>query len=200
MGPVVQEAARKLREQLQGFASTAEAVRQSGRDYLEATAEHGMLATVAAMVLPSSFSAHSFGAHFVEVRVNPATRQVRVSRVVAVIDAGKIMNAMTARSQIQGGIVWGIGMALLERSDWDPHSGAPVTRNLADYLVPVNADVPDLTVEFTNYPDLQFNPLGVRGVGEIGITGITAAIANAVHHATGVRVRELPITLDKILV
>jgi xanthine dehydrogenase YagR molybdenum-binding subunit len=200
VGPVVQEAARSLQEKLQGFASVAEAVRASGQDYLEAKAGHGMLSTVAAMVLPQKFSAHSFGAHFVEVRVNPATRQIRVSRVVAVIDAGRIMNALTARSQIQGGIVWGIGMTLLERTDWDPRTGTPVTRNLADYLVPVNADVPDIAVEFTDYPDLHFNPLGVRGIGEIGITGVTAAIANAVHHATGVRVRDLPITLDKILV
>jgi xanthine dehydrogenase YagR molybdenum-binding subunit len=115
------------------------------------------------------------------------------------MDGGRILNPLTARSQIQGGIVWGIGMTLLERAEFDLQSGAPVIRNLADYLVPVNADVPDIAVEFTDHPDLQFNALGVRGIGEIGITGITAAIANAVYHATGVRVRELPITLDQLV-
>jgi xanthine dehydrogenase YagR molybdenum-binding subunit len=200
IGPLVQEAARQLKEKLRGFPSVAEAVNQSAGGYLETRAEHGMLAVAAAELLSRGPSAHSFGAHFVEVRINPDTRQIRVHRVVAVIDGGRIMNSLTARSQIQGGIVWGIGMTLLERTDWDPRTGTPVTRNLADYLLPVNADVPDITVEFTDYPDLHFNPLGVRGIGEIGITGVTAAIANAVHHATGVRVRDLPITLDKILV
>jgi xanthine dehydrogenase YagR molybdenum-binding subunit len=199
IGPLVQEAARQLAAKLRDFSSVEEAVRQSGGAYVETRAEHGMLAAAAAQLFPRGPSAHSFGAHFAEVRIDPRTRQIRVSRVVAVIDGGRIMNSLTARSQIQGGIVWGIGMALLERTEWDSRTGTPVTRNLADYLVPVNADVPDITVEFTDIPDLQFNSLGVRGIGEIGITGITAAIANAVHHATGVRVRDLPITLDKIL-
>ncbi|HEY1765425.1 MAG TPA: molybdopterin cofactor-binding domain-containing protein, partial [Opitutaceae bacterium] len=145
------------------------------------------------------FTAYSFGSQFAEVRVKPDTGQTRVTRVVAVVDAGRILNQLTARSQIQGGIVWGIGMALLERTEWDRALGAPVTRNLADYLVPANADVPDITVAFTDHPDEQFNSLGVRGIGEIGITGITAAIANAIYHASGSRVRDLPITLDKIL-
>ena len=127
------------------------------------------------------------------------TRRIRVSRVVAVIDAGRIMNSLTARSQIQGGIVWGIGMTLLERTDWDPRTGTPVTRNLADYLVPVNADVPDITVEFTDHPDIDFNSIGVRGIGEIGITGTVAATANAIYNATGIRVRDIPITIDKLL-
>jgi xanthine dehydrogenase YagR molybdenum-binding subunit len=131
--------------------------------------------------------------------VNIATRQIKVARIVSVIDAGKIMNPLTARSQIQGSIVWGIGMALLERTDWDYSLGHPVTRNLADYLVPVNAGIPDIKVEFTNYPDLEFNSIGVRGIGEIGITGTVAAVANAVYNATGIRVRDLPLTLDKIL-
>jgi xanthine dehydrogenase YagR molybdenum-binding subunit len=200
VGPLVQEAARALKKKLAGFVSVAAAVQKSGEPYLEAQAEHGALAAAAAQLFSRGPSAHSFGAHFAEVRIDPITRQIRVSRVVAVIDGGKIMNSLTARSQIQGGIVWGIGMALLERTAWDARTGTPVTRNLADYLVPVNADVPEITVEFTNIPDLQFNSLGVRGIGEIGITGITAAIANAVYHATGVRVRDLPITLDKIMV
>jgi len=192
MGPVVQEAARKLLKKLEG-ATAAEALRNSGKPYLEAQAESSASAD------KHGVSTHSFGAQFAEVRVDFLTRRIRVSRVVTVIDAGRIMNAMTARSQIQGGVIWGIGMALLERTDFDSRNASPVTRNLADYLVPVNADIPDLTVEFIEVPDLQFNSLGVRGIGEIGITGITAAIANAVYHASGVRVRELPITLDRLL-
>ncbi len=146
------------------------------------------------------FSEYSFGAQFVEVRVHALTKQIRVARVVTVIDGGRVLNALTAQSQIQGGVVWGIGMALMEATELDERLGAVVTRNLADYLVPVNADVPDITVKFINEPDLSFNTLGVRGIGEIGITGITAAIANAVYHATGVRVRELPIRVERLLV
>jgi xanthine dehydrogenase YagR molybdenum-binding subunit len=198
IGPMVHEAALKLKKKLGEFASPSAAVASTGKGYLEEEAQTGKLAAVAGL-LHKGPSTHSFGAQFAEVRVNPATRQIKVSRVVSVIDAGKIMNPLTARSQIQGGIVWGIGMALLERTDWDTTLGHPVTRNLADYLVPVNADIPDIVVEFTDYPDLEFNSIGVRGVGEIGITGITAAIANAVYNATGIRVRDLPITLDKIL-
>jgi len=89
-------------------------------------------------------------------------------------------------------------MALLERTDWDLRRGYPATRNLADYLVPVNADIPDIVVEFTDYPDFQFNTLGVRGIGEIGITGTAAAVANAVYNATGIRVRNLPLSLDRL--
>jgi xanthine dehydrogenase YagR molybdenum-binding subunit len=196
---MVREAALKLQKKLEGFPSVADAVAKSGGDFLEAEAEPPTLAGAAAEVLKSGPSAFSFGAQFVEVRVNPDTCQVKVSRVVSVIDAGRILNPLTARSQIQGGIIWGIGMALLERTDWDRNLGAPVTRNLADYLVPVNADIPDITVEFTDHPDLQFNSLGVRGIGEIGITGTVAAIANAIYNATGIRVRDLPISIDKLL-
>jgi xanthine dehydrogenase YagR molybdenum-binding subunit len=199
VGPVVHEAALKLKKALEGFASPAEAVAHSGKPFLEAEAQTGKLSAAAAQLLKTGPSAHSFGAQFAEVRVDPGTRQIRVSRVVSVIDAGRIMNPLTARSQIQGGIIWGIGMALLERTDWDKTLGHPVTRNLADYLLPVNADIPDITVEFTDYPDLEFNSIGVRGIGEIGITGTVAAIANAVYNASGIRVRDLPLSLEKIL-
>ncbi|HEY4441412.1 MAG TPA: molybdopterin cofactor-binding domain-containing protein, partial [Candidatus Elarobacter sp.] len=145
------------------------------------------------------FSFYSFGAQFVEVRVDEDFGRVRVSRALGAFDCGRILNAKTARSQMLGGIVWGIGMALLEETMRDPRYGAVVTNNLADYHIPVNADVPAIDVLFVEEPDLTFNPLGARGIGEIGITGVAAAIANAVWHATGKRVRDLPIVPEKLL-
>ena len=142
----------------------------------------------------------SFGAVFVEVRVDRALGVIRVPRVVAAYSAGRILNAKTARSQLEGGIVWGIGMALLEDSLLDPRYGRFANANLAEYHVPVNADIGTIDVTFVDENDTLFNPLGARGIGEMGITGVPAAVANAVYHATGTRVRDLPITLDKLLV
>jgi xanthine dehydrogenase YagR molybdenum-binding subunit len=142
---------------------------------------------------------HSFGAQFVEVGVNEDIGIVRVRRVLSYHDCGRIMNEKTARSQAFGGVIFGIGMALTEESDYDPRSGRFVTRNLADYHVPVNLDVPPIEVYFTNKPDYRNNPLGVRGVGEIGATPVAPAIANAIFNATGKRMRDLPITPDKLL-
>jgi xanthine dehydrogenase YagR molybdenum-binding subunit len=145
------------------------------------------------------YAAHSFGAVFVEVHVDPDLGEIRVPRVVATYDVGRRLNAKTARSQLQGGIVWGLSFALLEHSILDPRAGRIVNANLAEYHVPVNADVREIDVTFVDKPDYTFNPLGVRGIGEIGITGVPGALANAVYHATGRRVRDLPITLDKLL-
>jgi xanthine dehydrogenase YagR molybdenum-binding subunit len=145
------------------------------------------------------YSFHSFGAQFSEVRVDADTGEARVSRHVAVFDIGRVINAKTARSQALGGITMGIGMALLEHTVYDPQSGRVVTNNLADYAVPVNADVPDIDVSFVQFPDFIIGSVGARGLGEIGITGVAPAIANAIYHATGVRVRDLPITPDKLL-
>ncbi|HEX3465664.1 MAG TPA: xanthine dehydrogenase family protein molybdopterin-binding subunit [Candidatus Elarobacter sp.] len=145
------------------------------------------------------YSFHSFGAQFVEVRFDEDLARLRVSRALGVFDCGRILNPKTARSQMIGGITWGIGMALLEETVRDPRYGAVVTNNLADYHVPVNADIPNVEVEFVEEPDYALNPLGARGIGEIGITGVAAAIANAVFHATGVRVRDLPIVPEKLL-
>jgi xanthine dehydrogenase YagR molybdenum-binding subunit len=145
------------------------------------------------------FATHSFGADFVEVRVDEELGEVRVSRVVAAFAAGKILNQKTARSQFIGGLVWGLGLALLEHTERDSRSGRVVTRDLADYHVPVHADVPAIDVIMVPEEDPHVNEIGAKGVGEIGITGVGAAIANAVHHATGKRVRDLPITLDKLL-
>jgi xanthine dehydrogenase YagR molybdenum-binding subunit len=146
------------------------------------------------------FSMHSFGAVFVEVRVDRDLGEIRVPRVVARYSVGKLMNEKTGRSQLIGGIVGGIGMALMEESLLDEHSGRIVNANLADYHVPTNADIGEIDVGVVEEDDPHINPLGARGIGEIGITGVAAAIANAVYHAVGVRVRELPITLDKLLV
>src|SRR5436305_211912 len=145
------------------------------------------------------FSTHSFGCHFVEVTSQPEIARLRVSRVVTVIDAGKILNPLAGRNQIEGAVVMGIGMAMLEHTTYDHQFGAPINASLADYIVAVNADAPPIDVHFLDYPDKEINELGARGIGEIGLAGIAAAITAAVHHATGVRVRELPVTLDKLL-
>jgi xanthine dehydrogenase YagR molybdenum-binding subunit len=145
------------------------------------------------------FSTHSFGCHFVEVTWQPEIARLRVNRVVTVIDAGRIINPLAGRSQIEGAVVMGIGMALLEHTTYDPQNGAPINSNLADYIVAVNADVPKLEVHFVDFPDKAINELGARGIGEIGLAGFAAAVTDAVHHATGVRVRELPIKIEDLL-
>ena len=145
------------------------------------------------------FSTHSFGCHFVEVTWQPEIARLRVSRVVTVIDAGRIINPLAGRNQIEGAVVMGIGMALFEHTTYDPQNGAPINSNLADYIVAVNADAPPIEVHFLDYPDKEINELGARGIGEIGLAGIAAAITAAVHHATGVRVRELPVKIENLL-
>jgi xanthine dehydrogenase YagR molybdenum-binding subunit len=146
------------------------------------------------------FSTHSFGCHFVEVTWQPEIARLRVARVVTVIDAGRILNPLAGRNQIEGAVVMGIGMALFEHTSYDPQSGAPINSNLADYVMAVNADVPSIDVHFLDFPDKEINELGARGIGEIGLAGVAPAITAAVHHATGVRVRELPITIENLLV
>jgi xanthine dehydrogenase YagR molybdenum-binding subunit len=145
------------------------------------------------------FSMHSYGCHFAEVTWQPEIARLRVSRVVTVIDGGRIINPLAGRNQIEGAVVMGIGMALLEHTTYDPQNGAPINSNLADYIVAVNADVPQLEVHFLDYPDLELNAVGARGIGEIGLAGIAAAITAATYHATGVRVRELPIRIEDLL-
>ena len=145
------------------------------------------------------FGARSFGAQFAEVRVDPQLGTVRVVRFLGVYAAGKILNAKTARSQFLGGQVWGVGMALHEHTVIDRRSGRFVTRDLADYHVPVNADVGSFEALMVAEDDPHINVAGVKGIGEIGITGAAAAVANAVFHATGKRIRQLPITPDRLL-
>jgi xanthine dehydrogenase YagR molybdenum-binding subunit len=144
-------------------------------------------------------TAFAFGAHLVEVRIHRLTREIRVARVVSAFAAGTIINPLTAYSQFMGGAIWGLSSALLEETELDPGTARYINDNLADYLVPVNADVPSIEVIMVAENDDRVNPLGIKGIGEIGIVGMNAAVANAVYHATGKRVRELPIRLEKLL-
>lgn len=144
-------------------------------------------------------SFRSFGVHMVEVRWDPGISHLRVARVVSAIDVGRAINTKTAANQVEGAIVMGIGMALFEATEYDERNAMPVNNNYAEYIVPVHADQPQVEVILLDYPDYKLNEFGARGIGEIGITGIAAAVANAVHHATGKRIRNLPITLDKLM-
>ncbi|MGA5554488.1 xanthine dehydrogenase family protein molybdopterin-binding subunit [Streptomyces lavendulocolor] len=145
------------------------------------------------------FARHAFGAHFAEVQVDTGTGEVRVRRLLGVYAAGRILNPRTARSQFIGGMVMGLGMALTEHSTADPAFGGFAERDLASYHVPSNADVPEVDAYWVDEDDPHLNPMGSKGIGEIGIVGTPAAIGNAVHHATGVRFRELPLTPDRVL-
>jgi xanthine dehydrogenase YagR molybdenum-binding subunit len=146
-----------------------------------------------------AYAMHAHGAVFAEVKVDPDLGQIRVSRMVGAFAAGRIINPHLVRSQYYGGMIWGISFALHEGAIIDPRTGRPMNTNLAEYQVPVNADVPSLEAILVHEEDPHVNALGIKGVGEIGITGSAGAIANAVWHATGVRVRSFPITLDQVL-
>jgi xanthine dehydrogenase YagR molybdenum-binding subunit len=145
------------------------------------------------------YAFHSFGAQFVKVLVDPDLGTVKVDKIVGVMDIGKVMNLKTAINQIKGGMIFGLGMALMENVQYDPNNGRIVTRDLAQYLVPVHADIPEIEVQFIDIPDPYISPLGARGIGEIGVTGMAAAIINAIFNATGKRFRDLPVTPDKII-
>ena len=162
------------------------------KNYLEAEAESGQ------PLESMKYSMGSYGAQFCEVRVHELTGEVRVSRWVGAFDTGRILNPKTARSQFMGGIIMGIGMALTEETYFDERPGRIMNPSLAEYHVPVNLDIPKIEAYFLDIPD-PHTPLGAHGIGEIGITGAAAAVANAVFHATGKRVRDLPITLDKLM-
>jgi xanthine dehydrogenase YagR molybdenum-binding subunit len=143
---------------------------------------------------------YATGAEFVEVRVHASTREIRVPRIVGAFAAGRLMNTRTARSQYMGAMIWGISSALHEATEIDPRTARYINGNLADYLVPVNADIRDLDVILVPEEDEFVNPAGVKGIGELANVGTAAAVANAVYHATGVRIRKLPIRLEKLLV
>ena len=141
----------------------------------------------------------SFSAVFTEVRVDLDFGLVRLNRFVGAYDAGRIINPKTARSQAIGGVIWGVGQALLEQSETDPTLGRFINRNYSGYLVPTNADIPELDVLFVGDFDEEASPLGAKGLGELTAVSVAPAIANAVYHATGKRVRDLPITIEKIM-
>ena len=145
------------------------------------------------------YSSSSYAAHFVKVLVHPATGVVTINKIVSAIDAGTIVNENTARSQIIGGVIGGIGMALMEEGVIDHRYGRWVNNNFADYHVPSHKDVPHIEALFVNKPDPIVNPIGAKGIGEVSMVGFPAAVANAVYHATGKRVRDLPITPDKLI-
>jgi len=144
-------------------------------------------------------TAFAFGAHLVEVHVHARTREIRVPRTVSAFAAGTIVNPLAAHSQYMGGAIWGISAALHEHTEIDARAARYVNENLADYLIPVNADVPDVRIIMVPEEDTRVNPLGIKGIGEIGIVGMNAAIANAVYHATGKRIRDLPIRAEHLL-
>jgi xanthine dehydrogenase YagR molybdenum-binding subunit len=168
-------------------------LKQTGRAAFEATA------TSAPSGGAIKWAFQSWGAHLCEVTVDEEIGRLRVTRWVSVMDIGRVINAKTAASQVRGGVIMGIGQALMEECLFDPNIGYPVVYDLATYHYPSHADIPRIDVAFVGEPDLNFNSAGVRGVGEIGITGVSAAIANAVYHATGKRIRSLPITPDKLI-
>ena len=225
VGAAVQAAAQSLRRRALAFAFADPTSPLHGQSESTVTVEHGRIslnadpargqnyAEIAAIHAPgglevteaakpddeTKFSAYSFGAHFAEVQVDPDLGEVRVTRYVGAFGAGRILNAQTARSQLIGGVVWGLGMALTEETHLHPKLGRIANADLAEYHVPVNADVPSLDVFFVDEDDPYVNPLGIKGIGEIGTIGAAAAVANAVYHATGRRIRDLPITPDKLI-
>jgi xanthine dehydrogenase YagR molybdenum-binding subunit len=174
------------------FASYAALLERAGRDEISAEGSAPPpLETV-------HWSMHSFGAIFCEARVNVVTGEPRVTRLLGAFDCGRIINPKTAGSQFRGGMIMGMGMALMEETQFDERSGRIMNPSLAEYHVPVHLDVPDIDIMWTDIPD-PHAPMGARGIGEIGITGTSAAIVNAIYNACGVRVRDLPVTLDKLI-
>jgi xanthine dehydrogenase YagR molybdenum-binding subunit len=169
-----------------------EALRATGRSSLSA------IGSSAPGEETTKHSFSSFGAQFVEVRVHKWTREARVSRMLGVFDGGRIINDKAARSQIMGGMIWGVSAALHEGLEVEP-SGRFANADLAGYLLPVNADIPEVDVRFVEYPDTLHNAVGARGLGEIGTVGMAAAVANAIYNATGIRVRDIPITIEDLL-
>jgi xanthine dehydrogenase YagR molybdenum-binding subunit len=195
VGNAVHAACEALRGKLGGGNGTsyADALRDHGVDRMEASVE------VEPGEEAEKFSAYAFGAVFAEVRVDPDLGLIRVPRIVGAYDVGRVVSPKIAHSQCIGGMVGGLGMALLEQADWDARFGRVMNANFAEYLVPVQADVRELEALFVPGDDRRSNPLGVKGVAEISLCGVAPAIASAVYHASGRRVRTLPITLEALL-
>jgi xanthine dehydrogenase YagR molybdenum-binding subunit len=195
LGSAVQDAASSVMQKLQAQPgdSLADLLSATGLQFVES---EGRWAPNAASM---EYSIRTYGAVFAEVRVDADLGVVRVPRIVGVYSAGRIINQLAAHSQMTGGIVWGLGQALLEKSVLEPNLGRFLSRNLAGYTVPVNADIGDIDVSFIEEEDRIASPVGAKGIGELGATGVSAAIANAVFHATGRRIRNLPIRLHDLL-
>jgi xanthine dehydrogenase YagR molybdenum-binding subunit len=195
-GSAVYDAAKGLKEKLGAAAGAGDytrTLRERNLPELTYTAASRPDPTV------ENYSGKSFSVHFVEVEVDEMTGETHVTRVVSCLDTGKVMNHKTAHSQVIGAITWGIGIALMEEGLVDHRWGRYVNNNLADYHVPVHADFPRVDIHFIDQPDPILDPMGAKGLGEVGLIGLTAGIANAVYHATGKRVRDLPITPDKLI-
>jgi xanthine dehydrogenase YagR molybdenum-binding subunit len=208
----MREALRNLQPDAAGRRTPQQILRAAGRPFLECVARHtgpGQPAAIfdrleagqLALSGPeyADFVTFSYIAHFVEARVEPRTRRVRIPRVVSVVDCGTVMSPRTAASQVRGGVVWGIGATLREASEVDSRFGGFLNADLAEYVIPVNADIGDIECEFIDQPDPLFNISGVKGLGEVVMVGVAPAIANAIHHATGRRMRRLPIRLEDLL-
>ena len=178
---------------------------ESGLPFQDVLAHHRLAAleaesrTAPDPATAHQFSGHSFGAQFIEVAWDPGIARLRVSRAVTVIDAGRIINHRTGRNQILGAVVMGIGMSIFEETLYDKRNAKPLNNNFADYIVSTNADIPELDCIFVEYPDLHLNEYGARGIGEIGLAGVAPALTMAVYHATGVRVRKLPVRIEDLL-
>lgn len=217
-GSAVYDAAQGLKQKLgagqgPGSASGSSPTAASGltpgsrptpADYAKTLHDRGLTelsytAESAPNPVAENYSGKSFSVHFVEVEVDELTGETRVTRVVSCLDTGKVINQKTAHSQVIGGITWGIGISLMEEGKVDHRWGRYVNNNLADYHVPVNADFPQVDIHFIDEPDPVIDPMGAKGLGEVALIGLTAGIANAVYHATGKRIRELPITPDKLI-
>jgi len=186
---------------INSWGSTLYGAARAFRDAHGARPQAGDEVTAGAADNPAedAYSMHAFGAQFAEVRVDADTGEIRVPRMLGMFAAGRIVNPRTARSQLIGGMTFGLSMALFEHGVMDPHAGAIVNDDLAGYHVPTHADIGDIDAHWIDEVDPHVNPMGTKGIGEIGIVGSAAAIANAVYHATGVRIRDLPITPDKLL-
>lgn len=224
-GSAIMDAADLLKKRLISLATSTEGVPVSGMATKDVKAENGRVFSVKDPSVGLSYtdvlkasgqlkadalgsngkaqrpdlSYYSFGAQFSKVRVDLELGQIRVEKMMGVFGAGRILNAKTARSQMLGGMIWGIGMALHEHTQYDPNTARVVTRNLADYHIPSCADTPEIEVEFVPEQDTQMSPIGAKGIGELGIVGAAASIANAVYNATGKRIREFPLTPDKLV-
>jgi xanthine dehydrogenase YagR molybdenum-binding subunit len=207
VGSAVMDAATKLRGRLADLARTQGV---AADDHIGAMRGAGVAEVVAdgswspgapfdAAGRVSGRTMHGYGAVFVEVAVDPDLGLVRLRRCVAGYSAGRIINPKTARSQMTGGIIWGYGQAVLEESAMEPAFGRYLSKNLAGVMIPVSLDIPDLEVFFVEENDPQASLIGARGIGELGAVGVAPAIANAVYHATGKRIRDLPIRIERVL-